>query len=220
MVNYGCDFSQSEMEQYFEWIIITFILQKNCPALSWARLFFPLVRRFSDGKGESKSLAFNAERVYPYMCIHVITVTIGSLSKDVFERRTSTGNEAFSLFICLDANKLVLLSFFSPLKTIYPRVSTKTLPNDAKSALPVDVRRSTTLLLKLPNEWTLNSTPGRSHPHPMKISTQNMSIRRMWTDFLKSRNIVYWGPLTKNKLWACFLLTRNKSVWALKWRED
>ena len=76
---------------------------------------------------------------------------IGSLSKDVFERRTSTGNEAFSLFICLDANRLVLLSFFSPLKTIYPRVSTKTLPNDAKSALPVDVRRSTTLLLKLPN---------------------------------------------------------------------
>ena len=80
-------------------------------------------------------------------CIEVI----GTLSKDVFERRTSTGSEAFSLFICLDANKLVLLSFFSLLKTIYPRVSTKPLPNDAKSPLPVDVRRSKTLLLKLPN---------------------------------------------------------------------
>ena len=45
------------------------------------------------------------------------------------------------------ANKLVLLSFFSLLKTIYPRVSTKALPNDAKSPLPVDVRRSKTLLL-------------------------------------------------------------------------
>ena len=76
--------------------------------------------------------------------------TLGTLSKDVFERRTSTGSEAFSLFICLDANKLVLLSFFSLLKTIYPRVSTKPLPNDAKSPLPVDVRRSKTLLLKLP----------------------------------------------------------------------
>ena len=75
---------------------------------------------------------------------------LGTLSKDVFERRTSTGSEAFSLFICLDANKLVLLSFFSLLKTIYPRVSTKPLPNDAKSPLPVDVRRSKTLLLKLP----------------------------------------------------------------------
>ena len=76
---------------------------------------------------------------------------IGTLSKDVFERRTSTGSEAFSLFICRDANKLVLLSFFSLLKTIYPRVSTTPLPTDAKSPLPVDVRRSKTLLLKLPN---------------------------------------------------------------------
>ena len=77
--------------------------------------------------------------------------TIGTISKDVFKRHTSTGSEAFSLFICLDANKLVLLSFFSLFKTIYPRVSTKPLPNDAKSPLPVDVRRSKTLLLKLPN---------------------------------------------------------------------
>ena len=71
--------------------------------------------------------------------------------QDVFERRTSTGSEVFSLFICLDANKLVLLSFFSLLKTIYPRVSTKPLPNDAKSPLPADVRCTKTLLLKLPN---------------------------------------------------------------------
>ena len=28
---------------------------------------------------------------------------IGSLSKDVFEQRTSTGSEDFSLVICLDA---------------------------------------------------------------------------------------------------------------------
>ena len=77
--------------------------------------------------------------------------SLGTLSKDVFEARTSTGSEAFSLFICLDANKLVLLSFFSLLKTIYPRVSTKSFPSDAKSPLPVDVRRSKTLLLKLPS---------------------------------------------------------------------
>ena len=76
--------------------------------------------------------------------------SLGSLSKDVFERRTSTGSEAFSLFICLDTTKFVLLSFFSPIKTIYPRVSTKPQPNAAKSPLPVDVRRSKTLLLKLP----------------------------------------------------------------------
>ena len=68
----------------------------------------------------------------------------------MFEGRTSTGSEPFSLFICLDANKFVLLSFFSLIKRIYPRVSNKPLPNDAKGPLPVDVRRSTTLLLKLP----------------------------------------------------------------------
>ena len=73
-----------------------------------------------------------------------------SLSKDVFERRTSTGSEVFSLTTCLDAKKFVLISFFSLLKTIYLRVSTKPLPNDAKRPLPVDVRRSKTLLLKLP----------------------------------------------------------------------
>ena len=59
--------------------------------------------------------------------------TLGSFSKDVFKRRTSTGSEALPLFICLDANKFVLLA----------------LPNDAKSLLPVDVRLSKTLLLKL-----------------------------------------------------------------------
>ena len=47
---------------------------------------------------------------------------IGSLSKDVIERHTSIGSEAFSLFICLDSNKFLLLSFFSLIKTIYPRV--------------------------------------------------------------------------------------------------
>ena len=92
-----------------------------------------------------------AVHIYPLLFRTVCGFFNGTLSKDVFERCTSTGSEAFSLFICLDANKLVLLSFFSLLKTIYPRVSTKPLPNDAKSPLPVDVRRSKMLLLKLPN---------------------------------------------------------------------
>ena len=65
-------------------------------------------------------------------------------------RRSSTGSEAFSHFICLDAKKFVLLSFFAPIKTIYRRVWTKPLPNDAKSPLSVDVHRSKTLLLNLP----------------------------------------------------------------------
>ena len=87
-----------------------------------------------------------------------IVVSLGNFSKDVFERRTSTGSEVFSLLICLDANKFVLLSFSSLIKTIYPRFSTEPLPNDAKSPLPVDVRRSKTLLLKLPFVKTTATT--------------------------------------------------------------
>ena len=87
-----------------------------------------------------------------------------SLSKDVFERRTSTGSEVFSLTRCLDAKKFVLISFFSLIRTIYQRVSTKPLPNDAKSPLPVDVRRSKTLLLKLLNGYSNSGYPVLSTP--------------------------------------------------------
>ena len=53
--------------------------------------------------------------------VAVFVGSLGSLSNRVFERRTSTGSETFFLFICLDANKFVLLSFFPLIKTIYPR---------------------------------------------------------------------------------------------------
>ena len=72
-----------------------------------------------------------------------------------------TGSEAFFLFICLDAIKFLSLTFFSLLKTIYLRVLTKPLPNDAKSPLPVDVRRSKTLLLKFPDSFGNNNGDGR-----------------------------------------------------------
>ena len=103
-----------------------------------------------------------------------VSEVIGNLSKDVFERRTSTGSEAFFLFICLDAIKFSLLTFFSLLKTIYPRVLTKPLPNDAKSPLPVDVRRSKTLLLKLPNISSIR----RSVSSPDETPRGELKIRR------------------------------------------
>ena len=43
-------------------------------------------------------------------------------------------------------------NFISLVKTIYPRVLTKPLLDDAKSPLLVDVRRSKTPLLKFPTE--------------------------------------------------------------------
>ena len=44
--------------------------------------------------------------------------SIGSLSSDVFERRTSTGSEVFSLLTYLDDIKFVFLSFFTVIEAI------------------------------------------------------------------------------------------------------
>ena len=45
--------------------------------------------------------------------IRDVQVLLGSLSSNVFERRTSTGSEVFSLLTCLDDIKFVFLSFFT-----------------------------------------------------------------------------------------------------------
>ena len=137
---------------------------------------------------------FQTKILVPFLQSHTEIFSIGSLSKDVFERRTSIGSEAFSLFIYLGANKFVLLSFFSLIKTIYQRVSTKPLPNDAKSPLPVDVRRSKTPLLKLPNNkwcalviWTsvilAGNRDSRRHPttvRPVSGLRRPFSVKLNW----------------------------------------
>ena len=55
----------------------------------------------------------------------VIGVIGRLITSTVFEWRTSARSEAFSLFICLDANKFVLLSLSSLIKMIYPSLATK-----------------------------------------------------------------------------------------------
>ena len=72
-------------------------------------------------------------------------VLIDRLSSHVFDWRTSTGSEPFSLLICVDATKFVLLGVFTFTETICPKTCWK-------SPLPVDVGPSKTLLLKLPNK--------------------------------------------------------------------
>ena len=72
---------------------------------------------------------------------------IGSLSKGVFERCTSTGSEDFSLLICLYAIKFVLPSFFTLVETILLKILAKPLFRNVKSPLPVDLRRSKRLCL-------------------------------------------------------------------------
>ena len=73
-----------------------------------------------------------------------------AILREVHERRTSTGSEAFSLIVCLDATKFVLGNVFILVEAIWPKIWTKSLPKNEKVPLTVDVRRSKTSLLKLP----------------------------------------------------------------------
>ena len=60
--------------------------------------------------------------------------------------------EHFSLLICLDTTKFVLVGGSFTLKeTICSRMWAKPLPKNVKSPFPVDVHRTKASLLKLPN---------------------------------------------------------------------
>ena len=77
---------------------------------------------------------------------------LGSLSKDVFKQRTSTGREAFSLSLCLDAyNKFVLLNFFTLIETICPKIWLQSLPMNGKKFTSGWCAWLKNALLKLPN---------------------------------------------------------------------
>ena len=79
-------------------------------------------------------------------------VIIGSLSSDVFERRTSSGSEPFPLLISLDATVFILPSVLILRETICPKICSTSRLKSAKRPFPVGVRRSKTSLLKLPND--------------------------------------------------------------------
>ena len=66
-----------------------------------------------------------------------------------FERRTSRGCKSFSLLICLDTSKFSLLSLFTLIKTICPKICSKSRLISGKSPLPFNVRRSERSLHKL-----------------------------------------------------------------------
>ena len=79
---------------------------------------------------------------------NVMHQSIGSLSKGVFERRTSTGSEVFFILKHLDAPKFVFLSVLTIIETSCPKRWAKPLSKNEKRPLLVDVRRSKTSLLK------------------------------------------------------------------------
>ena len=76
---------------------------------------------------------------------------IGSLSSDVFERRTSTGSGRFAL-LSRDFKQIFGQIVSIRIKTLgNTNMVASRLIERGKGSLPVDVRRSKTSLLKLPN---------------------------------------------------------------------
>ena len=78
--------------------------------------------------------------------------TLGSLSSDVFERRTSTGSGRFAL-LSHDFKQIFGQIVSIRIKTLGNKntVASRLIKRE-KGLLPVDVRRSKTSLLKLPTE--------------------------------------------------------------------
>ena len=82
--------------------------------------------------------------------LKVSNFILGSLSSDVFERRTSTGNGRFAL-LSRDFEQIfgqivsVRIKTLGNINTVASRLIKR-----GKGSLPVDVRRSKTSLLKLP----------------------------------------------------------------------
>ena len=82
---------------------------------------------------------------------------IGSFSSDVFELRTSTGSEPFSILNCLDPIKFVLLRVFTIIEAICANICLKSRLKSAKvyvRLMSVTQRRSLT-------GWTDGQTDGR-----------------------------------------------------------
>ena len=70
-------------------------------------------------------------------CFPVIQMFLQGLSKEVFERRRSTGlSELFFLSIWYDATKFVFPSVFSLIETICPNIRSKSRAKIAKCLLP------------------------------------------------------------------------------------
>ena len=116
---------------------------RRAEKLFWGDRPSPLSKRLDDRHPQPPSQGLD-----PALQI----MTIMNLSKDVFERRTSTGSGLFSF----------LDSGFAHLLGQLVSIIVKTLRNTnlgasrcfkmKKTSLPVDVRRSKTPLLKLPND--------------------------------------------------------------------
>ena len=83
------------------------------------------------------------------LCACLTIRSLGSLSKGVFERRTSNGSEVSLILKRLEATKFVFLRVFTIKETICQNNWAKPPSKNEKRSPPVDLRRTKTSLLKL-----------------------------------------------------------------------
>ena len=126
-------------------------------------------------------------------------VVLRSLSKHVFELRTSTGSVVFFPPLCLYATWFVLLSVFTHKKKICLRIIGK----NTTRWLPVDVRRSKTSLLKLPimgrDEVEVNKNGKKTRPIFSHFD---------WTNLVNKGFII----ITKKRTFSC-----GTNAWNPEW---
>ena len=91
---------------------------------------------------------------------------LGSLSARVFETRTATRSELFSLLTYLHTTEFALPSIFSPLKMLGLKIWETLLSWHAKCPLPVVVRVSKMCVLKL----------------PISLTRTDISVKACWLD--------------------------------------
>ena len=102
----------------------------------------------------------------------------------------SSESEAFSLSVCLDASRFSLLSIFTLIQTICPRLWQKPPSKNARSPLPLDVRRSKTSDVALTG-----------------VTSFENSLKKYWLILAKMRiyvllkqnisaSLVPWSPFT------------------------
>ena len=110
-----------------------------------------------------------------------------TLSTRVFETRTATGSELFSLLTCLHTTAFALQSIFSPLEMLGIKIWETPLSWHAKCPLPVVVLVSKTCVLKLP----INSTDDASLRSKRLRGTGEQRLR---SGILPAR---YWGEIRR-----------------------
>ena len=109
--------------------------------------------------------------------------TLGSLSKRIFETRTTTGSELFSLLTCVHTTTFTLLSIVSLLQKISIKIWKTPLSWHAKCSLLVAVCVSKTCVLKLPIVWGKGGRKKRQRKKNMRCSYNDGSMCSKFSTF-------------------------------------